>query len=62
MPEPQRTQKQVAEKVKKSSAANYKDPITTEIVPFKKFYVAEDYHQDYLQKNPGGYNCHVLRD
>jgi len=23
---------------------------------------AEDYHQDYLQKNPGGYTCHYLRD
>ncbi len=22
---------------------------------------AEDYHQDYLQKNPGGYTCHVIR-
>ena len=27
-----------------------------------KFYSAEDYHQKYLVKNPGGYNCHVLRD
>ncbi len=37
-------------------------PITTEIVPAKPFYVAEDYHQDYLEKNPGGYSCHFLRD
>ena len=27
-----------------------------------QFYPAEDYHQDYLQKNPGGYTCHYLRD
>jgi peptide-methionine (S)-S-oxide reductase len=30
-------------------------PITTEIVPAGPFYFAEDYHQQYLAKNPGGY-------
>ena len=30
-------------------------PITTEIVPAKEFYFGEDYHQQYLAKNPGGY-------
>jgi peptide-methionine (S)-S-oxide reductase len=29
--------------------------ITTEIVPAPEFYYAEDYHQQYLSKNPGGY-------
>jgi len=29
--------------------------ITTEIAPIDKFYFAEDYHQQYLAKNPGGY-------
>ena len=29
--------------------------ITTEILPVKEFYYAEDYHQQYLAKNPGGY-------
>lgn len=24
------------------------------------FYRAEEYHQDYLQKNPGGYTCHAI--
>ncbi|HEY0166656.1 MAG TPA: peptide-methionine (S)-S-oxide reductase MsrA [Jatrophihabitans sp.] len=33
--------------------------ITTEIAPLKKFYYAEDYHQQYLAKNPNGY-CPVL--
>jgi peptide-methionine (S)-S-oxide reductase len=36
------------------TAAGY-GPITTEIVPAPEFYYAEDYHQQYLAKNPGGY-------
>ena len=36
------------------SAAGYQ-PITTEILPLDTFYYAEDYHQQYLAKNPGGY-------
>lgn len=31
------------------------DKITTEIIPASEFYYAEDYHQQYLHKNPGGY-------
>ncbi len=30
-------------------------PITTEVLPAPEFYFAEDYHQQYLAKNPGGY-------
>lgn len=37
---------------------NYKKPIQTEVLPLKNFYIAEEYHQDYLVKNPGGY-CHI---
>ena len=33
-------------------------PIATELGPLECFYEAEEYHQDYLRKNPGGY-CHV---
>jgi peptide-methionine (S)-S-oxide reductase len=32
--------------------------ITTEIEPAPPFYYAEDYHQQYLHKNPNGYRCH----
>jgi methionine-S-sulfoxide reductase len=57
-------QKRVAEAVKDriEHAKKFKNPIVTQIVPAQKFYVAEDYHQDYLIANPNGYNCHVLRD
>ena len=33
--------------------------ITTEIREAPEFYLAEDYHQGYLAKNPGGYDCHT---
>lgn len=36
----------------------YDKAIVTEIQPLSHFYHAEDYHQKYLQKNPGGY-CHI---
>lgn len=36
----------------------YADPIQTELVPLRCYYLAEEYHQDYLEKNPGGY-CHI---
>jgi len=39
----------------------YKDPVVTSLESFKRFYSAEEYHQDYLQKNPGGYTCHYVR-
>jgi peptide-methionine (S)-S-oxide reductase len=35
------------------------DDITTEIAPLGEFYYAEDYHQQYLGKNPHGYDCHA---
>lgn len=34
-------------------------PITTEITPLGDYYFAEDYHQQYLAKNPHGYDCHA---
>ena len=33
--------------------------VTTEIAPLREFYYAEDYHQQYLAKNPFGYRCHA---
>ncbi len=39
-------------------AKQYSKPIVVENLPLKNFYVAEGYHQDYLDKNPHGY-CHL---
>ena len=36
-------------------------PVVTTLEPLKGFFLAEDYHQAYLQKNPGGYTCHYIR-
>ena len=38
------------------------DRTVTEIAKATDFWAAEDYHQDYLAKNPGGYTCHYLRE
>lgn len=38
--------------------ANYEKKITIEVLPLINYFKAEEYHQDYLEKNPGGY-CHV---
>ncbi|GCD09585.1 peptide-methionine (S)-S-oxide reductase MsrA [Clostridium tagluense] len=45
-------------KTKDEVQGKYNKPIVTEIQPLVCFYDAEDYHQKYLQKNPGGY-CHI---
>ena len=39
----------------------WEDKVVTTLEPFTKWYKAEEYHQDYLQKNPGGYTCHYYR-
>ena len=57
-------QKATAERVKAEfdKSGRFNRPIVTEITPASKFYSAEEYHQKYLVKHPGGYTCHVLRD
>lgn len=39
-------------------ARRYAEPLAVEVAPLQNFYPAEDYHQNYLYDNPGGY-CHV---
>ena len=40
---------------------NYKQPIAVELEPLQNYCTAEEYHQKYLDKNPGGY-CHIGKD
>ncbi|HEY0838849.1 MAG TPA: bifunctional methionine sulfoxide reductase B/A protein [Vulgatibacter sp.] len=49
-------------KAKVDASGSWKAPIVTEIVPAGAFHTAEEYHQDYLVKHPGGYTCHYMRD
>lgn len=53
-------QKKLAEETKDRLERNhrYKNPIVTEIFPAGAFYPAEEYHQDYAEKNPS-YVCHI---
>ncbi len=53
-------QREAAERSKAEleRTGRYRKPIATQIEPAKEFWPAEDYHQDYLTKHPGGY-CHV---
>jgi peptide methionine sulfoxide reductase msrA/msrB len=57
-------QRETAERVKARVEASGKwpKPITTEISEEATWWSGEEYHQDYLQKNPGGYTCHWMRD
>ena len=52
----------VQAKQRAQNSGRWKSAVTTEIVSAPTFYPAESYHQDYLQKNPGGYSCHFIRD
>jgi len=56
-------QKKVAEEVKAKvdKSGFWKKPIVTEIVKAGEFTLAEDYHQDYLERIPNGYTCHFMR-
>jgi len=57
-------QKRIAEEmIKKVDASHvFKNPVVTQVVAAGPFYSAEEYHQDYLVKNPDGYMCHILRN
>ena len=59
-PEQRETAARVIARVQASG--RWSRPITTTIEPASTWYSAEEYHQDYLRKHPGGYTCHFLRD
>jgi peptide-methionine (S)-S-oxide reductase len=43
-----------------NQSQRWDNPVVTTLEPFTRFWPAEDYHQDYLVKNPGGYTCHAI--
>ena len=53
-------QKLLAEKSKLAAQPNFRSPIVTEIVPLKKFYPGEAYHQDYYENNAAQPYCQVV--
>lgn len=57
------SQKKIAlkKKIEAGLSKLWTKPIVTQIEAAGPFYKAEEYHQDYLQKNPKGYTCHYVR-
>lgn len=53
-------QRKIAEKSKKAldRSGRYDKPVVTKILPYKNFFAAEDYHQDYYKKDPFNYNMY----
>ncbi len=45
----------------KELQTHYEKPIAIEVLPLRNYYIAEEYHQKYLDKNPSGY-CHIRRE
>src|SRR5437660_7061226 len=54
------SEKAVAEKSKAEAQKNFTRPIVTEIVPLKKFFKAEDYHQNYFRTHPNQPYCRAV--
>ena len=50
--------KKIIEEVTAKEQTKYSEKIVTEIKPLVNYVLAEDYHQNYLENNPGGY-CHI---
>ena len=57
--EQKRTSEEVISTV--DASVDWKARVVTEVVPFKEFFRAEEYHQKYLVKHRGGYTCHYVR-
>jgi peptide-methionine (S)-S-oxide reductase/peptide methionine sulfoxide reductase msrA/msrB len=45
----------------KELQTHYEKPVAIEVLPLSNYYIAEEYHQKYLDKNPSGY-CHIRRE
>ena len=55
-------EKEVAEEMIEivNESERWADPVVTTLEPLVRFWPAESNHQDYLEKNPGGYTCHAV--
>jgi peptide-methionine (S)-S-oxide reductase len=55
-------QRETAEQVMREleAAAVWDSPLVTEVAPLDRFYPAEDYHQDYFERNPGQFYCRAV--
>ena len=54
------TQKELAEQIKSSLQSEFNNNIVTEITAFEKFYIAEDYHQNYYNNNKDAPYCNFV--
>ena len=54
------TQKELAEQIKSSLQSKFNNNIVTEITAFEKFYIAEDYHQNYYSNNKNAPYCNFV--
>lgn len=54
------SQRHVIERVFAREREKAGAPLAVELAPLRNFFSAEEYHQKYLEKNPGGY-CHIPR-
>ncbi len=57
-PEQERTAREVIEQLRRDGT--WDDPIVTEVTPLDRFYPAEEYHQQYFQRNPARMYCQAL--
>ena len=55
-------QREAARRAIERNQPRWPKPIVTEIADATTFWPGEDYHQDYLQRLPWGYNCHYVRE
>ena len=53
-------QKKAAEEAIRNASKEYSSPVVTQLVPFKEFYKAEDYHQEYYKYNSSQPYCQVV--
>ncbi len=58
---PSQTLPRIAGEGSNESLREFNNKVVTEVVPFREFFRAEEYHQKYLVKHPQGYTCHYIR-